>query len=333
MNLLEPNNTSNNKLYTNIEKHIKDNSFKINNTSMNKEDLKIRKKILNRIKNSSPILQLKIINSNSNFEKGTKLIINCQGLKNGINNRKDGYTYFGYYPYNMSIPLDDDGNKMIDCNLSSKKNNNVNINDENINNLGRHFVIEYNIEKSKYIIKDLGIGYGTFVRLNYIHTLKDNQLINIGQIFILVYISEKGENFFTNTIGDSKGNISQINNNNNNNSIISSKGNVLKLKIYGVNNNGDTFYFMPQKRNISIGRYELADIQLNDKLLSQIHCMINYKEDEGWKLIDGQQNKPSTNGTWIYINDQYQIYDKMIFKTNQNIFQANIFKSEKEITE
>ena len=121
MNLLEPNNTSNNKLYTNIEKHIKDNSFKINNTSMNKEDLKIRKKILNRIKNSSPILQLKIINSNSNFEKGTKLIINCQGLKNGINNRKDGYTYFGYYPYNMSIPLDDDGNKMIDCNLSSKK--------------------------------------------------------------------------------------------------------------------------------------------------------------------------------------------------------------------
>jgi hypothetical protein len=61
--------------------------------------------------------------------------------------------------------------------------------------------------------------------------------------------------------------------------------------------------------------------------------MINYKEDEGWKLIDGQQNKPSTNGTWIYINDQYQIYDKMIFKTNQNIFQANIFKSEKEITE
>ena len=207
MNLLEPNNTSNNKLYTNIEKHIKDNSFKINNTSMNKEDLKIRKKILNRIKNSSPILQLKIINSNSNFEKGTKLIINCQGLKNGINNRKDGYTYFGYYPYNMSIPLDDDGNKMIDCNLSSKKNNNVNLNDETINNLGRHFVIEYNIEKSKYIIKDLGIGYGTFVRLNYIHTLKDNQLINIGQIFILVYISEKGENFFTNTIGDSKGNM------------------------------------------------------------------------------------------------------------------------------
>ena len=294
----------------------------------------MRKKILSKIKNSSPVLQLKIMNSNTCFKKGTKLIITCQGLKNGLNNRKDGYAYFGYYPYNMSIPLDDDNNKMIDCNLASKNSyNNENLHDDSVNNLGRHFVIEYHIETKRYIIKDLGIGYGTFVRINSIHTLKDNQLINIGQIFILVYITEKGENFITNTINESKINNTQINNNNTNNNSINSKDNQLKLKIYGVNNNGDTFYFMPQKRNITIGRYELADIQLNDKLLSQIHCMINYSENEGWKLIDGQQYKPSTNGTWIYINAQYEIYDKMIFKTNQTIFQANIFQNENEITE
>ena len=34
-----------------------------------------------------------------------------------------------------------------------------------------------------------------------------------------------------------------------------------------------------------------VDIQLNYKLFSQINCVINYKKDEGWKLIDGQQNK------------------------------------------
>ena len=61
--------------------------------------------------------------------------------------------------------------------------------------------------------------------------------------------------------------------------------------------------------------------------------MINYKEDEGWILIDGQKNKPSTNGTWIYINDQYTIYNKMIFKTNQNIFQVNILQNENEVIE
>ena len=209
----------------------------------------MRKKILSKIKNSSPVLQLKIMNSNTCFKKGTKLIITCQGLKNGLNNRKDGYAYFGYYPYNMSIPLDDDNNKMIDCNLASKNSyNNENLHDDSVNNLGRHFVIEYHIETKRYIIKDLGIGYGTFVRINSIHTLKDNQLINIGQIFILVYITEKGENFITNTINDSKINNTQINNNNTNNNSINSKDNQLKLKIYGVNNNGDTFYFMPQNR-------------------------------------------------------------------------------------
>ena len=85
------------------------------------------------------------MNSNTCFKKGTKLIITCQGLKNGLNNRKDGYAYFGYYPYNMSIPLDDDNNKMIDCNLASKNSyNNENLHDDSVNNLGRHFVIEYN---------------------------------------------------------------------------------------------------------------------------------------------------------------------------------------------
>lgn len=38
--------------------------------------------------------------------------------------------------------------------------------------------------------------------------------------------------------------------------------------------------------------------------------------------MDGQSNKPSTNGTWVYINEEYPIDEKMIFKTNQTIFQA-----------
>jgi hypothetical protein len=26
------------------------------------------------------------------------------------------------------------------------------------------------------------------------------------------------------------------------------------------------------------------------------------------------------NGSWLYLNDDYEIYDKMVFKSNQNIF-------------
>jgi hypothetical protein len=81
-------------------------------------------------------------------------------------------------------------------------------------------------------------------------------------------------------------------------------------------------YFPPMNRNIIIGRYSLADIHLNDKLLSKIHCVINYSEKEGWTLIDGHDGKPSTNGTWLYINEDFEMYDKMIFKSNQTIFQV-----------
>lgn len=82
-------------------------------------------------------------------------------------------------------------------------------------------------------------------------------------------------------------------------------------------------------RNITIGRYSLADIQINDKLLSKIHCVINFSEKDGWTLLDGQStNKPSTNGTWLYLNEDFEIYDKMIFKTNQSILQCFVGNSE-----
>jgi|LauGreDrversion4_2_1035121.scaffolds.fasta_scaffold424219_2 hypothetical protein len=77
------------------------------------------------------------------------------------------------------------------------------------------------------------------------------------------------------------------------------------------------------QRNINIGRYTLAEIQINDKLLSKIHCVVNYNEELGWILQDGHENKLSTNGTWLYLNEEIQIFDKMIFKANHTIFQCH----------
>ena len=36
----------------------------------------------------------------------------------------------------------------------------------------------------------------------------------------------------------------------------------------------------------------------------------------GWVLTDGVDGKPSTNGTWIYIGEEMDIYNGMIFKAN-----------------
>jgi hypothetical protein len=43
-------------------------------------------------------------------------------------------------------------------------------------------------------------------------------------------------------------------------------------------------------------------------------------EDGYWRLTDGYHGKVSTNGTWIYLNDDFEIFDSMVFKANQTIF-------------
>lgn len=52
--------------------------------------------------------------------------------------------------------------------------------------------IEFNIQNYKYYIKDLGIGFGAFVRLERQLELRDNHLLNMGESFIIVnLINEK----------------------------------------------------------------------------------------------------------------------------------------------
>ncbi len=41
-------------------------------------------------------------------------------------------------------------------------------------------------------------------------------------------------------------------------------------------------------------------------------------------MYDGYNGKGSTNGTWLYINEEFEIYENMVFKANQTIFQANL---------
>jgi pSer/pThr/pTyr-binding forkhead associated (FHA) protein len=69
---------------------------------------------------------------------------------------------------------------------------------------------------------------------------------------------------------------------------------MVRLCNYFVNSS----YFPTYKRKITIGRYSLTDIHVNDKLLSKIHTTITYDENEGWILSDGNDENPSTNGTW-----------------------------------
>ena len=101
----------------------------------------------------------------------------------------------------------------------------------------------------------------------------------------------------------------------------------LKLKIFGGPSAGEIYYYKQDftGKRIIIGRTPDCDIRINDKLLSKNQASIKFLPDQSnWELTDGANNKPSTNGTWLYLNEDFDMNTGMIFKANQTIFSVEV---------
>jgi len=72
-----------------------------------------------------------------------------------------------------------------------------------------------------------------------------------------------------------------------------------------------------------VGRTPNCDIRIEDKLLSKTQAVI-FHDGENWVIRDGFQDKESTNGTWLYLNEDCEIRSGMVFKSNQSFFEAKI---------
>lgn len=58
---------------------------------------------------------------------------------------------------------------------------------------GRQFQIFYDPDTTSYKIKDLGIGYGAFVKLTRPLALRDNFLLNMGESYIVANLIKGAE--------------------------------------------------------------------------------------------------------------------------------------------
>ena len=188
--------------------------------------------------------------------------------------------------------------------------------------IGKHFQIRYDENDKLYYIKDLGFGFGTFIKLTKDIKLKDNFLINIGETYIVFSLKNN------NTENDEN----QIEEENDNEKGESS----INIKVFSGDEKCDNYNFdYLSNRTILIGRNPYCDIVIEDKILSRVHCSVFFidsenKEDRGWYLKDGNLNgKKSTNDTWFYSAEETLIEDNMIFKTNHTIFKCIIQKEKK----
>lgn len=264
--------------------------IKTNNktTSIIKEKQNIKDKEENnkKLEKEKLCLDLEILNS-WNLPIGLQLHIDQFGLKNSIRNEKDSITYFGYQN-EEELNL----NPYIDYLLGPKDQEY----DEQF--MGKHFQIRFDWNTKKYYIKDLGNGFGTFIKLVNETKIKDNLLINIGETYIVFSFNNENDKD-------------------------------LMIKIFTGDEQSNTYLFNKENQTyIIIGRdLTLCNVIIEDKMLSREHCYIKYKEseneDKGWYIKDGNiKGKKSTNDTWFYSADETLIYDKMIFKTNHTLFKC-----------
>ena len=159
-----------------VIRHIKSYLKKIGTTSVH--DMSYRP-----IEDSELILKLKVLSGN--LQSGSEICIMQTGFKGGYRRKKDGTTYFGCKK------------RMLKNNL--RMQHGVIVNDIVIklrekamreNFRGRHFKIYY--KENSYYIRDLGVGFGTFIKIEDSFQIRDGNLFTFGDSFMMLnLISDK----------------------------------------------------------------------------------------------------------------------------------------------
>jgi hypothetical protein len=68
-----------------------------------------------------------------------------------------------------------------------------------------------------------------------------------------------------------------------------------------------------------------CNIRFEDSQLSRLQCQIYFDTAKNaWLLQDGDGKKLSTNGTWLFVDELFPVYDKMVFKAGQTLFKAQL---------
>jgi hypothetical protein len=64
-------------------------------------------------------------------------------------------------------------------------------------------------------------------------------------------------------------------------------------------------------------------VRFNDTSLSRLQCRIDHI-DEKWMIRDGDGDKSSTNGTWLFAEEELKLEDKAIIKSGESLLLINL---------
>ena len=233
------------------------------------------------IKNSSKLILEEI---QGDLFNGKKIEINAGGMVGG-RGKNDGFTIFGQKLNNNSNDNDikGDNNKVF--------NPDFELNYSEKFSYPYIFVIYFKKEEKSYYIRAYS-GKGSDNKILFIKLKHDNK-----------YIIKQKELI---SLGDTIFQITPIHNNFL--EIIH-----LEKKKYNTNNNKQIFEGKKNKI-VTLGRSKVCDFSFpKDKSFSRIQTTIQFDDDnKNWNIVDGSENKCSTNGTWIFGTHSFLIKDEIM---------------------
>jgi len=65
------------------------------------------------------------------------------------------------------------------------------------------------------------------------------------------------------------------------------------------------------KKTNTLGRSLKRDIQIKLKAVSADHCQIQYTDERGWTISEKGKDRPSSNGTYVFLKTLKQMKDHM----------------------
>lgn len=212
--------------------------------------------------------------------------ITPKGIEPPVRDARDGVVYFG------CKKKDKNGSVAVDYKLrvsNSKYREKYR---------GPHFMIYFDLNYKNFFLHDLVIGFGTFLKISHTLSLENDQLLNLGDSFILVNIIPRYE---------------------------SDNYPKLRLKAVNGNNISEIFYFNAQEfylSSIVIGRSTRCQVYIDDSMISKQHASIVFTADKKWVIIDGTANKNSLNGTWLYVSKDCKLEPGLEFKACESVFRV-----------
>ena len=249
------------------------------------------------IKNSSKLIIEEI---DGNLFNGEKIEINASGMVGG-RGKNDGFTIFGQKNINKEDKSDS----------NSKNNNENNLNNINNQKGESNFIFkpdfELNINENLFYPYIFAIYYKKEKNSYYIRAFSgkgsDNKILFIKLKNKCKFVLKQKELI---SAGDKIFQITPIENN---------CLEIIHLLRKKVNNNCHKEIFDGTKnKKVTLGRSKDCDFSFpKDKSFSRFQTTFEFDENKKeWSIVDGKENKSSTNGTWIFGTHSFLIKEEMI---------------------